>query len=122
MITNTVPKKGEIWQHFKGGQYKILGVARTDEIYTESMPLPSYYAQHTEDSILFAVYKLGEDLIINQHPEELVINEKYVIYRDIHLAKPTIFARKLKNFLELIPKNSHQHHYRFLRITNQGNT
>jgi hypothetical protein len=116
MITNTVPQKGEIWQHFRGNQYKILGVARTEEISKEkTLAKFLYLAKHTEDSVKFSVYDLAGELLINKHPEDLILGDKYVIYQDIH-NESKIWARKLKNFLELIPKNFHQHHYRFLRI------
>lgn len=92
------PKPGEIWQHFKGTNYHILGVSGL--LLIPDYP-PHYWAKHTETEEILAVYHHIESessLTLTRGDGLTVINEPHVLYFGT-LDAVLVWARSLNNFL-----------------------
>jgi hypothetical protein len=100
MHQDSIPKKGQIWQHFKGNKYSILGVARTDEdyLFNSSATIPDYWAKDTEDGTIYAVSWIDDELLLSKAPAaEDLFHHEYVIYQDLKDSSK-IWAREINNF------------------------
>jgi len=109
------PTKNQIWRHFKGNKYLILGMARTDEdSIDDSSKLPDFYAKDVEyPNTLYAVLEINGELILDKKPDALALfPSEYVIYQD--LDNPSkVWARELNNFKDPVKVDDFFHQDRF---------
>jgi hypothetical protein len=97
---NEIPKSGEIYQHFKGGRYKILGISKAcrRHIGSEEMEVRDYVnkywardCEHPEEE--YDVFDSNGKLFING------IRKNCVIYESLYSGEfpiGTIWFRSLK--------------------------
>lgn len=94
-MTKALPQPGEIYLHWKGTEYRVIGVAKTRKF--TSLYVPDYWAKDSESQEIIEVFRFKSKLIMSLPfdycPEDL----SYVIYQQVNNLQK-IWARKLEDF------------------------
>jgi hypothetical protein len=98
-MSRCYPKSGEIYEHFKGNEYRIIGIAKTKKF--NSLYVPDYFAKDSETQEILEVFRVDNELLISLPSGVHLENQKYVIYQQVNNLK-NIWSRDLKNFLEKV--------------------
>jgi hypothetical protein len=96
-----MPKAGDIWRHFQGTDYEIIGVSNSQEIPFDS-PI-DYWAEDTETKEVLGIYHLEgseEKITITKIDGITPIAQEMVVYFTPSSAK--VYASPLDNFLETL--------------------
>lgn len=91
--------KGQIWKHFKGNKYLILGIA--SEVWGISNINPDLIARDVDSYKAKAVYCVDGDFLCSPDKVTNIDLKTFVIYQDIK-DRSKIWARELNNFKETV--------------------
>ena len=109
-----MPKAGDIWRHFQGTDYEIIGVSNSQEIPFDS--LIDYWAEDTETKKVLGIYHLEgseEKITITKIDGLTPIAQEMVVYFTQSSAK--VYASPLDNFLETLG-DTPTWYYRFQKV------
>lgn len=109
MIRHLLPQKGQIWRHFKGNKYRIMGIATPKLVLSANI---LYFARDSEDFSLHPVFWETGDLFIKCSATFRDYQEEYVIYQDLS-DKSKIWARDLVNFCSVVKVSEYFRQERF---------
>lgn len=102
------PQPDQIWQHYKGNDYRTQLITGIDATTKDLYSFVDKTITHSELSqeVVLCDYRgklalttdLGEDYV----SRDQIITEPHVIYQRVNPEFPQIWARPLDNFLEII--------------------
>lgn len=122
MQLERTPQPGQIWQHFKGNDYKIILVTGIEATTNSLFSLVDITIIHSElnREVLLCEYEnrlaLTTDLINDYISCDQIISKPHVIYQRVDPEFPQVWARPLDNFLEIIEEVVSNNYARFNRI------
>lgn len=111
MQLERTPQPGQIWQHYKGNDYKIILVTGSKPDWTNESLATKFSIKHSETQkdlmLVLGKHSLTELYLAEEtdkshlFPHEL-ITEPHVIYQRVDPTFPQVWARPLDNLLEII--------------------
>jgi hypothetical protein len=107
MQLERTPQPGQVWQHYKGNDYKIILVTNAeipdDDLSELNDCIESIKHSETSYECLLA-YDHGKSTLIYEHEVYTgnLFEDPHVIYQRVESEFPQVWARPLDNFLEII--------------------
>lgn len=126
------PNPGEIWQHFKGTKYTVIGVAK---LYKNEQPYPDYVVYSKKNLVLndsrcfvrvfdtgsnncFWLSKLDDGVL---HKGHFILSLSDETWEEEDKNDETIWGRPLNNFMEVLGDGT-THFYHFSRVWQRKNS
>jgi hypothetical protein len=117
MQLERTPQPGQIWQHFKGNNYKILFVTGNSIKFLEDLYNVDASIKHHETGYeCLITYANNKIALVYEHDvyTDDCLDGDYVIYQRVDPDYPQMWARPLDEFLGIIDGSSYP---RFSRIS-----
>lgn len=109
-----LPSRNQIWRHFKGGEYEIIGVSLSLEV--PDCPV-SCWAIDTETGKTLELYHHQDNsLTLTRVGETNPLPNPYVVYTNPHNSSSQVFARPVEDFMQILNDSSEGiSYYRFAK-------